>query len=100
MFVGDGVGDDRVESPVPGFHVLEQRIHLGEAGCIRFGAEAARPDLLDGPVESLLLAPVTTTVAPCATNSLAIAKPIPVVPPVMTATFLRGNCSYCLLWIH
>jgi hypothetical protein len=30
--------------------------------------------------------PVMTTVAPCSANSLAIAKPIPAVPPVITAT--------------
>jgi len=37
--------------------------------------------------------PVTTTVAPSATNSLAIAKPIPVVPPVITATLPQVKSS-------
>src|SRR6266571_4482205 len=59
---------------------------------VRLDASALAPKLR-GPISSTALSsrscwrPVTTTVAPCATNSLAIAKPIPVVPPVTTATF-------------
>src|ERR1700722_2827571 len=40
--------------------------------------------------------PVITTCAPSSTKRLAVAKPIPLLPPVMTAIF---PANFCPLWL-
>jgi hypothetical protein len=40
--------------------------------------------------------PVMNTVAPSAAKALAVARPMPLVPPVTTTTLLSNLCATCL----
>jgi len=57
-----------------------------------FGVDVT--DFLDN---ALTRSPVITTCAPSSTKRLAVAKPIPLLPPVMTAIFPANFCPLLLL---
>ena len=83
------VGHDRIEPPVPRHHFREQSVHVRRTRDVRpesLKAEQFGPIAATASSSCAWRRPVMTTLAPCSTNSRAIAKPMPELPPVTTAT--------------
>ena len=74
-------------APILHLHVLEQRVHRCGPPRVRPNARGLLPDRRVGFVEPPLIASRHNDSGPCCTNSFAMARPIPCVPPVTTATF-------------
>jgi len=57
MVIDDGIGDDRIESPVLRLHIRGQRVRRPRTRGIRANARSLRPQLRDGFVKPALIAP-------------------------------------------
>src|SRR5258705_2044334 len=85
-FARAGISDQDIDLPLR-LHVLVEAIEVLQFGDVSPNACNLSAYRLDGLVEFLLAATRMKTQAPSSTNRFAVAKPIPVVPPVTTATF-------------
>ena len=81
-----GIGEHDVEL-AEGLDRLRHRVFgRRDIGGVGDHGERIRPEFLRGRLQRRLVArPVITTRAPSATNSLAVASPMPLLPPVISA---------------
>jgi hypothetical protein len=84
------VGENHIDSPLP-LDGFVDTVKVGQFGNVSLNASDVASDCLHGLVEFLLTTARDEYISPSLTKSFAAANPIPVVPPVMTATF---PCSF------
>src|SRR5258708_20290956 len=82
-----GAGHDDIDASLFGRNGREQPVEVSEVRDVALNGRHASADRRLRLVQFRLPAPVMKTCAPSSTNLLAVARPIPLLPPVMTATF-------------
>ena len=96
LFLGDfahrrefrdaGIRKHDVELPFSRLDLREQAIEVGELGDVALNAGDVAADLFLRRIEFCWRRPVMKTYAPSATNRFAVASPMPLLPPVTSAT--------------
>jgi hypothetical protein len=86
-----GIVDEAIDPTEPGHSLSDHRLHVRLDGHI--GWHEASGLTQSRPSSSLRSRrrPAITTLAPFSTNSAAVRAPMPLVPPVMIATFLSSD---------
>ena len=95
-----GIGEHDVELAEFFDALLDRRFGRGDVGGVGHDRERVRPKLLRRRLQRLLLRPVMATFAPSATNSRAVASPMPLLPPVINAVLfasLTTASSGCII---
>src|SRR6267143_1447218 len=85
-FANAGVSENIIDSPLRVRDGLVETIKVGQFGNVSLNARNVAADCLHGLVEFFLAATRDEDIRTLLTKSVAVANPIPSVPPVMTAT--------------
>src|SRR5882762_1171995 len=85
-FANAGVSENNIDSPLRVRDGLVETIKVGQFGNVSLNAGNVAADCLHGLVEFFLAATRDEDIRTLLTKSVAVANPIPSVPPVMTAT--------------
>jgi hypothetical protein len=81
------IGEEHIEVSLLLLNRGEQAIEVFHLGGIALNTRDVFTDLFDGGIKFSLATTVMKTYAPSATKRLAVARPMPLVPPVTRATF-------------
>ena len=85
-----GIGKHDVELAEFFDRLLDRSFGRGDVGGVGGDRERVRPELLRGGLQRLLVAPGDGHLAPSATNSFAVASPMPLLPPVINAVLFAS----------
>ena len=82
-----GIGEDDVEGSALGLHRRVESVEVGQIGDRALHRAGIGPRVATAASSSACRRPKMNTKAPSSMKRFAAARPIPVAPPVMTATF-------------
>ena len=92
-----GIREHNIELALLPLDLCEEAIKIAKVRHVSLYAGHIASDLLYRRSQLRLTAPVMKTYAPSFTNCLAVARPMPLLPPVMSAIFPSSLFIYSLI---